>query len=535
MGTNVVNAHLSNARLILRVVAIAFGIGLILNAWFSTPPLELRSMSSFLFFEIPTTYWIGFVVIAVGCADVGLSSNNKRARWIASVCFFSSLYSLSYFYYNLPGSDPQFKVLTARYFLDGKLNPLVSSFYSWPGFFILSKIALVCSALPQRIFEFLLFFVVGVALSSAVFSIVDRCKMNQFFGVVAYGITGFYFLDFQFAPQTLALVLLMVMLLVEFKLDTSMRKSILVTAMFLAATISHGFLQLFYLLYLAMKSMWTRSNVVNIITLAVMYLGVNILLVTSSGVATFSSMVLLLRRSIIEFLGFTYSQSVISATVQPGPDVAIQQASRALVIFTTIISLYGLAKSWRFGLTRFDKSLVASCLVLAVAASVIFLVFSRGIQLAVVALAIGAAYFPKRSRFNWRMIVAFALVVLSFSLPMHGVFDNSLYQPQYSQGAAVFLISHISAVPATRQLNMFVPQLSEFDFLVSLQNVILESERSPELYLGRYDYAVTSVQMDHYISSRGRVYPQPVVVLMRSGNILYSNGFANIASWTTPP
>lgn len=383
------------------------------------------------------------------------------------------------------------------------------------------------TGIPIRLFQFAFYFIVGITLSSFVFVICDRSIMQPFVGVWAYAVTGYYFLNYQFSPQTLSLAFLMGIFLVEFKLRKS--KSIIIALFFVAATLTHGFLQLFYLVYLMVRYVWTRDGLEKIVSYIAIFATFNFFFSDFS----LPRLVLTLRQSIIESLGILQYRETIEVTASAGSDVIIQQFSRATIVGAGLISLFGVIRGWKHELSDFDKFLMATAIVLVVVGAAVWLIGIRAVQVGVAVVAVGASIFSGKPKPRWRRLLVFALILLSVSIPMHTNFDRYLYQSQPTEDAFGFLAGRIIDATQVRRVNIFVPHAVAFSVLVyakNWDNLGLQTELSTDDAMGNFDLVLVSLQVDHYLAARKASYPPNVIVVMTSGNIIYNDGLARIVS-----
>lgn len=447
--------------------------------------------------------------------------------------FASSFFlTLSYFYYNLSaagGFDPYFTDLASRYFLERGFDPNATRIYSWPGFFVFVNAFVMIVGVPLRVFQFVFYFVLGIVLSSLVFVICDRPGTQPFVGVWAYGVTGYYFLNYQFAPQTLALAILMAMLLVEFKLPRSNEKNVVLGLLFLGATVTHSFLQLFYLVYIMVRYLWTRDGLARIVSYVAIFAAFNVLFSDFS----LSRLVLSLRVSLLEFLGIRQYGGTIEQTLSASTDVIIQQFSRATIVAAGAISFFGVVRNWKRELSDFDRFLTATSLVLVVVGAAIWLVGVRAIQVGVVVAAVGASAFTSKSTPRWHKMLVLALILLSVSIPMHANFDRYLYLSQPTEEAFSFLTGHMIDTTEVARMNVFLPHSLAFSMLLhtkNSENLGLQTEFGSNSAFSDFAFVLTSLQEDHYLAARDASYPHSVAAVMVSGNLIYNNGLARISS-----
>jgi hypothetical protein len=347
--------------------------------------------------------------------------------------------SLGYFYYYVPGPDSFFLNLAPAYLSNGFTNPQATAVYAWPGLFLLTHILSDVTTLPLNVVVSIFYFSIGFVLASMVFFIVTRHGLNGFWGVVAFSIIGFFFLNYQFAPQTLGLAFVMILLYIDYAWGKSQAGMVMELTLVVATALSHPFMLLYYAAYLFTRTFRTRRYLTRTIFSITVALVVNLFL----AYPIFSENTLRVFSSLQNLLGLTeYQNRVFFAVAYASP---FETFSRLAVLSAMVVSglgLIGLFKSRRT--VPQDTALVLMCaLMLGVGAAVTFL-GTRAIQLALVVAGIGSGHFPKS--LHRRKIAVGLLLFLSISSifnVMHLNYRTLLYQPQEDAQAARFLSATI--------------------------------------------------------------------------------------------
>jgi len=166
-----------------------FSIIVLAYSWLESFPLYLRSRQLPFFASISPVYWVAYPLLAICICSFGLAEQ-RYLKWISGVSFFTLLHSLSYFYYYTPGSDPSIylNLVNQLYVSGGSINPQVATLYEWPAFFIVASAIMQVANLSVQAYDFLFYFVSGFVISTAVFVIVDKRKLNQFWALIVFGI-----------------------------------------------------------------------------------------------------------------------------------------------------------------------------------------------------------------------------------------------------------------------------------------------------------------------------------------------------------
>jgi len=383
---------------------------------------------------------------------IATTSHSVPVKWGAGVGFFMLINSLSYFYYYVPGSDTFFLNLAPAYLSGGFTNPQALGVYPWPGFFLLIRMLSEITTLPLNITVSVFYLGTGLVMVSMVFFIATRHGLDGFWSVVAFSIIGFFFVNYQFAPQTLAWVFVMMLLYVDYSCGKSLAGTVAVLTLVVATAISHPFMLAYYAVYLFARAFQNRRYL--IIGIFAMTLGL-----VGSMLVTFSALFGLILGTIYSIqlmLGFSqYGIRITGYGTSPYLTFA-----RLSVLSVTALSGFGLAHliGKRRALPQDVALISASTLAFGVGAAV-SLLGTRALQLAAVVAAIGSGHFPEL--LHTRKLRGGLLLFLSISsifCVMHMNYYSSLYQPQEDAQAATFLSTNIELEAGARNpLRIFTP------------------------------------------------------------------------------
>jgi hypothetical protein len=436
------------------------------------------------------------------------------------VGFFTLSCSLSYFFYLTPGPDTYFRNLAPAYIRSGFIDLLISPNYQWPGFFLLTRTFLEVTSLPQNSFDTLYYFIGGLLLSSSVFIIAKKHRLEPFWSVVVFAITGYFFLNYQFAPQTIALVFLMMLLQIDYSKKPNPTPGLV---LLIAMNISHAFIGFMYAVYLLIRGIMDRRRLWGAVLAALIYLTVSIYLTASffryvAGNVIVSLQLLLGLRE--------YAMGVAITLGSPSP---FQSLSRLSVIAAALVGGTGLVGMIRHKrLAPQDKTLIGTTLFLIAIGTTIEIIGARALQLAALVAALGAGYFP--GTLHSRKIRMFLLVflVLSSVFPVaHAYYSPALYQPQDLLFAAEFFSARI-VLSQGAPVRIVSPYIVRGFFGLSEAgngSITLFTEYRFRLInntASRVDYALISSVRP--VASTGQNPPVAVNYLLSRGNRIVSYG-----------
>jgi len=156
---------------------------MVCSRWLSYP-LSIDSVYDVIFNHISLLYWISLPLLLGSLYMINVSFKNTYLKWAATIGIVFAVYSLSYFYYMLPGSDSQaFRGMTEYYIKTKDLDPQkpFHGYFQWPGFFLLNDIATSLSRIPLANFEFLLYAIIGFLFTTSIYVYASRAYKNEGF------------------------------------------------------------------------------------------------------------------------------------------------------------------------------------------------------------------------------------------------------------------------------------------------------------------------------------------------------------------
>lgn len=485
-----------HARSIALLLAIV-GAAIIMFSWAESYPLYLQSGNSEIFFSIPSGYWFGFLLALPSL--LALSYTAKRAQAaVASVSMFLLLFSLNFFYYTPYGNDQFFQNLTLYYFgsQGGHISSVFQQEYRWPGLFLVAEQLHLVAALPLRCYVYLLFLLFGVLIATGVFLIVERRSLRPGAAMLGFALLSFNFLNYQFAAQTLALVLVLLFVATDLRLGVSQGRSVVQVILFTAACFTHLFFPVFLVIYRCLlmirgRPPYERRGVVALFLL---------IYVTVLGYYTvfLGNVVLTLRNSFVEAFAiesYTHTFTVSAITMA---DAAVQLFSRATILATAAIA--GLMLLWMLRkkeLKREDIAFGAAGMFYLLAGSIFLILGQRAFQIIAVPGGLGVGRFGA-IRHNLSPVVLVVLALTAVSLPLHLSFNASAIQDPITAEQVSFMASHFGTKPATVLMESQTAPLLTHSAMLQGTDLYVDGElMSAKSYLHSYDHYMISTVLLH--------------------------------------
>jgi hypothetical protein len=414
-------------------------------AWNSSYPLSIGiSLDDFVFNHISILFWVALPLTLASMYIIVANLKSEFLKWVVTVSLVITMYSLSYFYYMLPGSDSHyFRGLTESFIEKNDLSNLTPGhlYFEWPNFFRLGKMATSVSGLSFVYYEFILYTIMGFLLATALYlySFKTHKKMG-FVAVISFFIINYYFLNYQYAPFSLAFSLLLVLLAFEKHETDSYERTLTKALLFTGITLTHAFVPLFYILYQLLLYILNRTK---------KNLGFFLLTTTIFFAWQIFQAPLNFVKNIKVFMAASPEYAAkIEGTLTSASiplDIVAQTFSRFVVVATAIVCGIGfitLLIRKKVGLT--DKAVFLSGIVYSILGALVFLLGSRTYSIVTIPISLGASYlFESRFR-QYLKCLFFVLLILFLSIPLHSSFYDRdvLFQTKEAYEAANFMLDH---------------------------------------------------------------------------------------------
>ena len=419
---------------------LIIGIILMVYSWGLSYPLSIDSSGDFVFNHVSVLYWFSLALTLPSMYMIAVTSKRDSLKWIMTVGIVMTIYSLSYFYYMVPGGDSHHTTGLTEFFIKTKnLDPSQPNrgYFQWPILFILASIATSVTGLGLPTIEFLFYAIIGFLWSTALYVYASKASKNGgFLAVIAFFIVMFNFLNYQFAPFSLAFGLLLLL----FMLESRPRSSALTIAMlvlFVCITLAHAFVAIFFVLYLLIQYIVRRDKLDGRLCLltSMIYFILQLAMAPVGFANSISSMITL--------------SSEYSSTLKIYPpssipiDAIAQMLSRTVTITFGSICLAGfILLLVKRKLRSLDKAIFLTGVVYSGAGIVLFTLGTRAIPIVFIPVSLGVSYLFK-SKFRPYLTGLF-LILLSLVafFPLHVSFVDSPinFQTKEAQTTADFMI-----------------------------------------------------------------------------------------------
>jgi hypothetical protein len=511
------------------IIPFLAGLLLFVCSWYLSYPLSHNSSNDPIFSHLSILYWFSMALLLTSMYMIAVTFENKYLKWLMAVACFTVFYSLSYFYNTLPTSDANFfRGYNENFIISNTLNPQFRTYYQWPAFFILANVTSSISGLELINYEFLLFTILGILLSTVVY--VYASKIDDRIGiltVVAFFVLSNSFLNYQVAPFTVAFCLLFIL----FALETQQRNTGTILAMlilYIALTMTHIFVPLFFVLYLLIKLIITRSR--NDFSLLILTLVIYLLVQIAFAEFSFAGYLVQVFTTGSEF------SAVVARTFTPLTgqiDIIAQMFSRIVTVAFGLLCFAGFVFSViKRKLRDEDKTLFFTGVVYA-GIGVIFLTLgTRAVPMILVPVSTGLIYIY-RSRFkSYLKYLILILLIFVLFIPLHGNYLGypKTFQTKEDIATANFMIEKYD----WNSNNIVISDLGMKWYLAPVVNGFSKIDSNYEnrfelANITNYDCVIYSLDLERGLQTSNISVSATSQQILNEYDVVFNSGFSYVA------
>jgi hypothetical protein len=512
-----------------RLLLVPFSAGLVLLvcSWYLSYPLSIDSINDLLFNHVSILYWFSLPLLLTSMYMMCLSVKSNLLKWLLTLGIVLTLFSLSYFFYLLPGSDSTaFSGLTKYFIKTMILDPSQPhhSYFQWPFFFISTDVTTLVSGLNLSQVQFLQYALIGFLLTTTLFIYASKVwKKDGFIAVVTFFIVSFYFINYQDVPFSLALGLLFVLFMIETR-PKSFGAIVTMLVLFTSLSLTHAFVPLFFVLYLLIRSIISRSKQYGLLFLLTLmiYLFIQTIMAASSFVTNLRSIM----------VSSTEYSSLVSGTLRPVSftmfgEIA-QMLSRTVVIsFAIVCSVGFILLLVKRKTNDLDKGIFLMGVTYAGIGLVVLILGTRAIPLFLIPVSLGAAYLFQTKLRRYLKYVLLILLVLTVSIPLHATLSSppALFQTKEETVTADFMIENhdwnaSSTIFSDSGIKWYIEEQ------VNVSSSTFYDESSPQFQISNienYDTIIYSVRLGQSLNVNASG------LNLTDYNVIYNSGYSLIA------
>ena len=199
---------------------ILFFIGLILIfiSWYFTYPIYMPELEEKTITQFYPLLWPGMIFSLLGLFLIGYYSKRKSVKIICTSIFPVVLYIYVFYFSYIPTSDSgNVKAMFEIFHYTG-INTVIDSYFHYPIFFTLNEMTSQILGFNANKLAIIFFILYGFLIALYIYLFIFKATKNDiyqiaFFAAPLYFIAIFNYLNYQWVPQTLALVFFLMLLL----------------------------------------------------------------------------------------------------------------------------------------------------------------------------------------------------------------------------------------------------------------------------------------------------------------------------------
>jgi hypothetical protein len=421
---------------LVKIGGILFFIGVIfiIYSWNSSYPITISPINDNSFFKFFPTLWPGIIFSFIGLFFMAYFSKNKIIEAFCSSLVPLLLYIPAFFFSYIPSSDcgnarGQFLV-----FHNTGINSQVIPYFEFPNYFSLNEIIHRVVGIDEKGIALISFILYGALLGLSLHLFFFNLKKEHniqlipFLLVSIYFIGMFSFLNYQWVPQTLALVYFFLLLYISTYMLSNPIKTkwkFLFILLFIPLLFTHAILPIIFLIFFAILTIKNRYLLPILLVMASFYL----IVVLYQTVIHFHLYVVAFEQSVSGF-GGEYTKSITSSFKAPSDliDQIISFFNRMTIPMIWIIASIGTIIL--FLKKKINYLLISLGFVgfLYIGVGIFFSVLGlRAAQMLFIPLTIGFMFFISKWK---KLTIALIVIILVLSVfgPMRTAYNYTQFQ-----------------------------------------------------------------------------------------------------------
>lgn len=472
------------------------GLPLLILSWYNSYPISIGGLDDLTFSQFSPFIWPGILLTSIGVLLAGYFSQTKSIKAICAAIFPVSIYSYVLYFNGTATADiGNVKSMFDVFHFTG-LDSSVVSYFQYPTYFTFNEITARITGMDSNSIAMILFSLFGVLLGLYLYLFLFKVtRFNgthvAFLGVFLYFTISFIFLNYQWVPQTLALIfffLLLILVTLE-----GQRYRILTLIMFMVMVFTHMFIPVIFLLFFGVYSLKKKETFRMFIVLSCLYVTVLVYFTTYYLPQIYSAFM-------ETVYGFNEYQSTISQSFKVTTslfDEFISNVNRVRVPITVGILAIG------FFISLYKKKIQYILLMLGLVGGLYLLLGLvypvlgwRALQILFIPLVTGIGFFVLRMK-KPTMVLVTILIILSIFGPIRGSYDQTQFILSEEEHTCRFLVSSLSPERTNRigvnQVNWgYITNIAAYIHKGPLEKI----RPSSPLFYGIFN---TSMKTHHYV------------------------------------
>ena len=260
---------MKNKKLIkISAILLCIGIIFIIISWILSYPIHLTETRDLTFSQFFPSIWPGMILSSIALFSLGYSYKKKYIQALCSALFPIILYAYTFFFSYVPSSDCGNVRGMFYVFQKTGINSDVIPYFDFPNYFTYNEIIHQIVHIDENMIAALSIIIYGILLGLFLYLFLDHQKnkfnkeLKPFILTITYFIGMYSFLNFQWVPQTLALVYFFILLFITSRLTEKFSHKyweFILLFVFVAFFFTHAFLPVIFLLFFALIILKRRS------------------------------------------------------------------------------------------------------------------------------------------------------------------------------------------------------------------------------------------------------------------------------------
>ena len=432
---------------LVKIGGILFFIGVIfiIYSWNSSYPITIPPIDDNIFFNFFPTLWPGIIFSLLGLFFMAYFSKISIIKVICSSLVPLFLYIPAFYFSYISSSDCGNVRGMFQIFQKIGLNSQVIPYFEFPSYFSLNEIIHYVVGFNEKGIALLSFILYGVLLGLFLYMFFSHLQKKQdiqlipFLLVFIFFIGMFSFLNYQWVPQTLALVYFFLLLYISTYMLSSPIKiewEFLFILLFIPLLFAHAILPMIFLLFFCILTFKKRYLFPILLVMISFYF----IVIFYQTVIHFHLYVVTFEQSISGF-GGEYAKSVSNSFKAPSDliDQIISFFNRITIPMIWIIAFIGI--SILFLKKKINYLLISLGLVgfLYLGVGMFFSVLGlRAAQMLFISLPVGFMFFISKWK---KLTIALIVIILILSVfgPMRTAYNYTQFQTDEEAVASDFL------------------------------------------------------------------------------------------------
>ena len=426
------------------------GLILILISWYFTYPIEMPELNEITFTQFYPTIWPGMILSIIGLFLAGYYSRRKSIRICCVAAFPILLFSHIYFFSYISTSDSAGVKAMFEVFHNTGINISVEPYFQFPVYFTLNDITGQTLNLNVTGIALIFFAFFGILIAIYLYFYLKSISENNSYQIAFLAIflyfTGLYFyLNYQWVPQTIAFIFFILLLIVINK--NTFEYQLLSIIIFTALTFTHLFIPAIFLVFLGFYCIKRKEYRNSLLLMICIYFAVLIYHATFYSPFVFKTFF-----ESIYNLGGEYAVTISQSFKEP-----VGLISQILSALNRVrVPLIWIIVSFGFLILVIKRKMSYTAIALGLAGGIYLIIGffysvlgTRSLQILFIPLVVGIGfYYSKWKKLTIILVIIF--LVLSLSGPMRDAHDTYLFQMEEEEHACDFLANTIKPEEPTR-------------------------------------------------------------------------------------